>query len=79
MQDNISRDNLIGAAVALDTAEYLLQALQEDYFDLDSSKLEGQRAIVYEFSRARAKTAALRLALEQISSAFSELKINPYS
>ena len=78
MQDNISRDDLIGAAVALDTAEYLLQDLQEDYFDLDSSEPEGQRAIVYEFSRARAKTAALRLALEQISSAFSELKINPY-
>ena len=78
MQDNISRDDLIGAAVALDTAEYLLQDLQEDYFDLDSSEQEGQRAIVYEFSRARAKTAALRLALEQISSAFSELKINPY-
>ena len=78
MQDNISRDDLISAAVALDTAEYLLQDLQEDYFDLDSSEPEGQMAIVYEFSRARAKTAALRLALEQISSAFSKLNINPY-
>ena len=78
MQDNISRDDLIGAAVALDTAEYLMQDLQEDYFGLNDSKSEEQRFIVHEFSRARAKTEALRLALEQISSAFSELKINPY-
>lgn len=76
--NEVSKDSLISAAVALDSAGYLLQDLQEDYFGLDESKPDGQSIILYEFSRARAKTAALRFALEQITTSFKELNINPY-
>ena len=76
--DTVKKNDLIGAAAALDSAEYLLQDLQDNYFGFDDTTPDGQRFILYEYQRGRAKTAALRFALEQITTTFKELNISPY-
>ena len=80
MSNTINKDNLIGSALAIDAMEYILQDIQEDYFDKFNVKNEKDNfSIIYEFNRNRAKIAVISLLLNQIKNEFKENKITCYS
>lgn len=75
----VNKDELVGAAVALDVAQYIIQDLQEDFFDCyDSSSDDDKYKILWEYNRNRAKMAALSMLIYEISQAFKLNKIDCY-
>jgi len=75
----VDKDQLVNAAVALDAAEYVIQEMQENYFDcFDSSYEDDKRSILWEYSRNRAKMAVLSILIYEISKAFKENKTSCY-
>ena len=80
VSNTVDRDELIGAAIALDSAEYILQDIAEDFFGQYNPQNEGDHfKIIYEFSRYRAKANVLLMLLNQIRNEFKENKITCYS
>ncbi len=76
----VDKDELIGAAVALDSARYIIQDLQEDFFDCyNSSSDDDKWRILHEFNRGRAKMAVLSHLIYEISQAFKHNKIHGYN
>lgn len=77
--NTIDKDELIGAAVNLDSVLYLMQDIIEDYFcKFNPDSDEDKFAILYEFSRYRAFTQAVYELLYSISKDFENNGITPY-
>lgn len=77
--NTFNEDKLVGAAVALDSALYLMQNITEDFFckfNPDSEK--DKFAILWEFSRYRAFVQAVNGLLADIHKDFEENGITPY-
>lgn len=70
-------DALGRIAYIMDSMNYILQDVQEGYFEkYDPERADGHKGIVWEFPRNRAKTAALSLLMEQIQQALGEVGIS---
>ena len=77
--NTVNKDDLIGSAIAIDAAEYILQDIVEDFFSSFNPQNEGDHfRIIYEFSRYRAKANVLLMLLNQISTEFKANKITVY-
>ena len=77
--NTVDKDELIGSAIAIDAAGYILQDIVEDFFDHFNPQNEGDHfKIIYEFSRYRAKANVLIMLLNQISTEFKANKITAY-
>ena len=78
-KNTIDKDELIGSAIALDSAEYILQDIVEDFFGNYKPQNEDDHfKIIYEFSRYRAKANVLFMLLNQIRNEFKEHNITAY-
>lgn len=77
---DMDKGNLIGAAVNLDSAMYLMQDLTEDFFvRYNPDKAKDLEAIRWEFSRYRAITQAIFELLFNINrDYFEKYDITPY-
>lgn len=76
----VDKDELIGSAIAIDSAKYIIQELLEDFFECFNPQDEDdQFRIIYEFPRHRAKANVLLMLLNQIRNEFKENKITCYS
>ncbi len=63
----------------MDAAQYIIQDLQEDFFDCyNSSSDDDKWKILWEYNRNRAKTAVLSRLVYEISQVFEKNKINCY-
>lgn len=77
--NTVDKDKLIGSAVALDSMEYIIQDIREDFFDKFSPTTEEDvYRIIYEFSRYRAKMNVVDLLFQQIRDEFKANKITAY-
>lgn len=77
--NTVDKDELIGSAIAIDAAGYIMQELMEDFFESYNPQNEGDHfKIIYEFSRYRAKANVLIMLLNQISNEFKANKITAY-
>jgi hypothetical protein len=74
--DVVCKDNLIGSAVALDTIEYIMQDMQEEYFDKFDK--HNKDWIVWEFARNRARMNAIVTLFREIRAEFDENGITVY-
>lgn len=75
----LDKDELVSAAVALDAANYIIQEMQEDFFDaFNRDSDEDKFRILWEFNRNRAKMAILSTLIHEISQAFEKNKIDCY-
>ena len=75
----MDKDNLIGAAVNLDSAMYLMQSLTEDYFVKFTPENDKDKfGIVWEFDRYRAFAQAVYELLFSIQKDFEKNEITPY-
>lgn len=78
-KNTVDKDELIGSAIALDSAEYILQDIVEDFFgNYKPQNKDDHFKIIYEFSRYRAKANALFMLLNQIRNEFKEHNITAY-
>lgn len=77
--NTLDKDELIGAAVNLDSALYLMQNITEDFFlKFNPDSADGKFAILCEFDRYRAFIQAVNELLFSISKNFKENGITPY-
>lgn len=75
----IDKDNLIGSAIAIDAAEYIIQDIVEDFFDhFDPENKDNYLKIIYEFPRFRAKANILLMLISQIRNEFADNEITAY-
>lgn len=80
MNDTTKRtheDTLTLVAYLIDSADYILQDVQEDYFErYDNGCSDDKLYIVHEYNRNRAKTATLRIIVDQIQQALNSAEIS---
>lgn len=77
--NTVNKEDLIGSAVALDSMEYIIQDIREDFFDkFSTASNEDVYRIIYEFSRYRAKMNVVDLLFQQIRNEFKENNITAY-
>lgn len=78
-KNTLHQDDFIGSAIAIDSAQYIIQDLMEDFFDcFNPQDKEDQFRIVYEFPRYRAKANVLLMLLNEICKEFESNNVTVY-
>ena len=76
MNQTIDRDNLIGSSLAIESIKYILQEIQEGYFDkLKPDDNDDIFKIIYDFKRNSARVHAISILLNEVYKEFKENKL----
>lgn len=74
MIEKIDKDDLNSIAVSVDCARYIVQDIQEGYFEsLDSQDEEDKKWILWEFKRNRAKMMVVGKLIYEIQQELAQL------
>ena len=76
MNQTIDRDNLIGSSLAIESMSYILQDIQDKYFQkLNADEETDTFNIIYDFNRYKAKMYAIEVLLNIVIREFRENKL----
>ena len=76
MSQTIDRDNLIGSSLAIESMSYILQDIQDKYFQkLNADEETDTFNIIYDFNRYKAKMYAIEVLLNIVIREFRENKL----
>lgn len=70
--------DLTETAYLIDSAEYLIQEMQDDFFDKYNRNKDDELSILAEFNRYRAHMNTIAVLFRQVSKSFANLGITAY-